>query len=104
MERARERWTLAYVGGNALRHRRQVPQPYNRHTQGTHWYVRGGCTNEARDTLAHSTDMLALVTDTLALTRSRMDSPTLAHELCVAGFAFCRLSDPQRSESARSTL
>ena len=38
---ARARWILAYVGGNALRHSREVPQPYDRHTQGTHWYMRG---------------------------------------------------------------
>ena len=38
---ARAKWILAYVGGNALRHSREVLQPYDRHTQGTYWYMRG---------------------------------------------------------------
>ena len=54
---ARARWILAYVGGNALRHSREVPQPYDRHTQGTYWHMRS--------------DTLALATDTLAHTRRR---------------------------------
>ena len=55
---ARAKWILAYVGGNALRHSREVPQPYNRHTQGTYWHMR---------------------MDTLARTRSRTDTLALAH-------------------------
>ena len=62
---ARARWILAYVGGNALRHSREVPQPYDRHTQGTYWHMRS-------DTLALDTDTLALATDTLAHTASRL--------------------------------
>ena len=54
---ARAKWILAYVGGNALRHSREVLQPYDRHTQGTYWYMRE--------------DTLALATDTLAHTRRR---------------------------------
>ena len=44
---ARARWILAYVGGNALRRSREVPQPYDRHTQGTYWHMR-------EDTLAYN--------------------------------------------------
>ena len=60
---ARARWMLAYVGGNALRRSREVPQPYDRHTQGTYWHMR-------LDTLALDTDTLAHA-DTLAHPRRR---------------------------------
>ena len=68
---ARARWILAYVGGNALRHSREVPQPYDRHTQGTYWHMRSDTFALATDTLALATDMLALAMDTLAHPRRR---------------------------------
>ena len=70
---ARARWILAYVGGNALRHSREVPQPYDRHTQGTYWHMRVDtlAQGHARARTRSRTDTLALATDTLAHIRRR---------------------------------
>ena len=71
---ARARWILAYVGGNALRRSREVPQPYDRHTQGTYWHMRVDtlAQGHARARTRSRTDTLALATDTLAHTASRL--------------------------------